>query len=519
MVAHLDAYGAHQSPFRNWLDKAQAETDADAVLVDVTKALEVWQISDGGREKAVALRLRAFVSAIKGSFQPALNDLSEAIRLDPTSTEAYYNRGRIYSQLGELKKAVSDYTVAIEGKRDFWQAYGNRGNALTRLEQYDAALEDYAALLRLKPQERAALEGRAEVHKHLDDWELAAKDYDQLLQEFPQDVKLHLLRALVFFRQGDTLRALEDCDRVLALDRRNADALELRGSIRCRLGEFRKGIEDYERIEPLGRFVSAVPRVRIAALVGKGDLSGSIREATQLIEKYPQDAVAFGLRGWAFRMKGEYEHSVADLERSESLNPRDADLALQLAATYDMMGDLDKALAEIRRGMALKGSEQTVRDLHILRVGVLRERGSQPETDRAVAEALKYLKDQWGRAPMRPASCVALAEFYGEADLEPIEAFRLAKIALAKMGGPSCWYVSGVCQWRRGRLKSAIFAIEHALEKRPAESLWRWRLGCLYREDGDMKRARAAWEAGLKVDPRNRFILKELGKSQPPAAR
>ena len=119
-------------------------------------------------------------------------------------------------------------------------------------------------------------------------------------------------------------------------------------------------------------------------------------------------------------------------------------------------------------------------------------------------------------APTRPSSCRALAALDGEAGIEPVEAVRLAKHAVDMTGGPYSWYVYGVCLWRKGRLWGAICAIEHALDWRPAETMWLWRLGCLWREYGDMKKAREAWDAGLKINPRNRFILKELGKPELP---
>jgi tetratricopeptide (TPR) repeat protein len=49
---------------------------------------------------------------VKGEYDRAIADYTEAIELDPDYT-AYYNRGTTYLKKGELDRAISDYTNAI----------------------------------------------------------------------------------------------------------------------------------------------------------------------------------------------------------------------------------------------------------------------------------------------------------------------------------------------------------------------------------------------------------------------
>ncbi len=49
----------------------------------------------------------------KGEILKAINDLDEAVHLNPQFGRAYYNRGLAKNKLGQYKKAVEDFDKAI----------------------------------------------------------------------------------------------------------------------------------------------------------------------------------------------------------------------------------------------------------------------------------------------------------------------------------------------------------------------------------------------------------------------
>ena len=76
-------------------------------------------------------------------YQKAIEDLTEAIRIDPKFAKAYYNRAYIYSELGEYQKAIEDYTEVIRTASPLDPIYGlvymSRGLAYDELGQKDKA--------------------------------------------------------------------------------------------------------------------------------------------------------------------------------------------------------------------------------------------------------------------------------------------------------------------------------------------------------------------------------------------
>src|SRR5215469_8097074 len=95
-----------------WLLVEQASTRADTVPEIVAKAKPAVVASLGELDYA-----------------KEISDLTEAIRLDPNSADAYNNRGNAYYNHGNVDQAISDYSDAIRLDPNYVSAYNNRGNA------------------------------------------------------------------------------------------------------------------------------------------------------------------------------------------------------------------------------------------------------------------------------------------------------------------------------------------------------------------------------------------------------
>ncbi|MFQ5924663.1 MAG: tetratricopeptide repeat protein, partial [Dehalococcoidia bacterium] len=77
-----------------------------------------------------------------GEFERAIEDLDEAIRLDPRVAMSYGNRGFAYYNLGEFERAIEDYDEAIRLDPQDAVAYVLRAMAYTLLNMDSAAQQD-----------------------------------------------------------------------------------------------------------------------------------------------------------------------------------------------------------------------------------------------------------------------------------------------------------------------------------------------------------------------------------------
>jgi tetratricopeptide (TPR) repeat protein len=109
---------------------------------------------------ATAHNNRGVAYRLKGEYDLAFNDYSEAIRLNPNSANHYNNRGIIYRHKHDYDRAIADYDEAIWLKRDFVAAYYNRALAYSDKGEYDKALTDFGLVVQFDPRNALALYAR-----------------------------------------------------------------------------------------------------------------------------------------------------------------------------------------------------------------------------------------------------------------------------------------------------------------------------------------------------------------------
>ncbi len=68
----------------------------------------------GPSQRAVNSLNRGVAYGEKGEYDQAIADCTEAIRLEPTFAQAYYDRGVSYARKGEFAKAAKDQGKARE---------------------------------------------------------------------------------------------------------------------------------------------------------------------------------------------------------------------------------------------------------------------------------------------------------------------------------------------------------------------------------------------------------------------
>ena len=144
---------------------------------------------------------------------------TEAIRLQPDYASAFYNRGQIRYNEGDLDGALSDYNDAILLKPDFAEAFNTRGNARKDKGDLDGAFVDFDEAILLTS-------------------DLAEAYYN---------------RGIARYNKGDVVGALADCNEAIRLKPDDADAFCVRGNVRYTQGDLGTALADYNqaiRLEP-----------------------------------------------------------------------------------------------------------------------------------------------------------------------------------------------------------------------------------------------------------------------------
>ncbi len=177
----------------------------------------------------------------------ALNYLNEAVRLDPKSADAHYNRGIAYDGLGKNQQAIKDYNQALQLDPKHTEVYYKRGIAFSKLGKHKEAKEDFSQVIRLDPKNPDAYYNRGIACDGLGKFHQAVKDYNQAVGLDPKRTEAFYRRGIAFRKLGKYSEAKKDFNKVIRLDPKNADAYYNRGIACDGLGKYQQSIEDYSK--------------------------------------------------------------------------------------------------------------------------------------------------------------------------------------------------------------------------------------------------------------------------------
>jgi Flp pilus assembly protein TadD len=118
---------ADYSSLKNCLERAEMERPQDQNQARVAAEADANQ-------KAYLDAIREGNAAYSaGSFEKAIANFNEAIRLHPDDASAFNSRGNAYAHKGNLYRAIADYNEAIRLKPNYARAFCNRGIARQKL--------------------------------------------------------------------------------------------------------------------------------------------------------------------------------------------------------------------------------------------------------------------------------------------------------------------------------------------------------------------------------------------------
>ena len=176
--------------------------DWDLSIAACTRVLDAGGESPGNR--AIAFSNRGVAYADEGDLDRAIDDYSEAIRLDPKSAHAYNGRGNAYARKGDIDGAIADYGEAIRVDPMYANAYNGRGNAYARKGDLDRAIAEYGEAIRVDPKYDTAYYNRGRARFYQGATADAEADLRQAAALDPADAYSALWLEVVERRDGQS---------------------------------------------------------------------------------------------------------------------------------------------------------------------------------------------------------------------------------------------------------------------------------------------------------------------------
>jgi tetratricopeptide (TPR) repeat protein len=189
---------------------------------------------------------RGIVRGANHQFREAVEDLDRAISLDPGSSVAFLERGVLYASMGEFGHTIEDYDEAIKLFPANARGYLLRGIVYLDKREYDRAIEDFDQSIKLDPLCPSGFNARGFAYDLKGQRDRAMADYDRAIELDPDpgNAFAFVRRASAFQAKRDYDRAIQDLGQALKLEPRNARALNNRCFIRAIAGAFDSALAD-----------------------------------------------------------------------------------------------------------------------------------------------------------------------------------------------------------------------------------------------------------------------------------
>jgi tetratricopeptide (TPR) repeat protein len=175
---------------------------------------------------------RATAKVILRKYQEALDDSNSAIRLNPRRSEFFQVRADTRLRLRDYGGAIVDSEKAMDLNphgADVYMAYQSRGVARISLRDGAGAMEDFNKAIELNPRVAAAYQNRANARVLLGDGRAAMADYDKAVEVDPSFGTAYYYRGLLREGAGDREGSCADFRKALQLKVDAADALVKQG--------------------------------------------------------------------------------------------------------------------------------------------------------------------------------------------------------------------------------------------------------------------------------------------------
>lgn len=179
----------------------------------------------------------------------------------------------------------------------------------------------------------------------------------------PSSTDLRLKKAAVELQLERWDYALDDYSDILKKDPKNPAALFYRAFTNEKLKRYKFARSDYED------FLRIVPmnfEARLGlALVNQSDkhYTEAIDQINQLVDQYPDSAVAYAARAGIEKERGLFDASAYDWTEAIKLSPKNADYYISRAEVYLADKKKEKALLDLEQAVKMGISRYSIMDM------------------------------------------------------------------------------------------------------------------------------------------------------------
>ena len=299
IVDFSDAIKKHETEVQDFLKKWDDYSKV-SVFDRAEKGIEAPPIE---KAFAAAYYLRGVSNVAVHKNDDAMSDFNTAIKINPGSGAAYYERGKILFANGKKYEACCDLGLArslgdslakemFDEKFCWNEALLYYKDALSKLKmnQYEEALDLIQRSINLCPDSVRLLIVRGKCYTGMGKLDLAFTDFDKVIAALPDNYDAYFGRGLAFYNKRKYEESFRDLDKSIHLYEGFADAYLYRAYVCEGMNKVQSAIYDYQQVQRLK----------------------------------PNDALAFYKSGLLKNDNGDPKGACADFRKATALGSADA---------------------------------------------------------------------------------------------------------------------------------------------------------------------------------------------------
>jgi tetratricopeptide (TPR) repeat protein len=302
--------------------------------------------------KSIALVYRCSVRTGAGDLENAIADCNEAIKLNPSFSDAFVARCSIYDIKSEFNTAIVDCNKAIQLQPKNTAAFNNRCWAYRQKGEMTLAISDCEEAIKLDPKNMTPYVNLSLIYFQQGDFDQSILEISEFIKHEPNSFAPWNMRAAAKLAKGDLSGARADVEQALAL---KAD-----------FAEARQTLTEIEVAENKAKQNAVTPaalkqKVVVAPHAPPVDDSAELQACKDHIENNNYNlcsdviinprqskfniALAFYYRAVNEASQGKYSQALFDADQAANRNPSLADVHELKSSIYGKQGDHYKAIA------------------------------------------------------------------------------------------------------------------------------------------------------------------------------
>lgn len=235
----IELLPTYHRPFHNMAFSKYTLQDYRLALEDVDEAIKI------DPEFAASHNLKGLILSELRKPEDARASFEQAMRLDEKDPDFPYNIGYTYYNERSYEKALEYFLKSEALGENTVTVLSKIGNCYDILGNHPKAIDYHSKCIALDAADYGVYYNRGLAFLSMEAYDDAKKDFEKALSLDDEDVDVYYNLAKAYFGLGDLEKSLETIENAMEIDTRNAGYYDLRAKIFESQGKLDRAIEDY----------------------------------------------------------------------------------------------------------------------------------------------------------------------------------------------------------------------------------------------------------------------------------